>query len=70
MAMASAAGAPFGAKVRVDDPATITGAIYTPSEAYNAPQTWKNFNPAEADRDLGQGGNGNRQAGWQTSLAD
>jgi len=52
MAMVSAA-APLGAKVRVDDPATITGAIYIPSEAYNAPQMWKNFNAAEADRDLG-----------------
>lgn len=52
LAMASSA-MPLGAKVRVDDPATITGAIYVPYEAYNAPQMWKNFNAQEADRDLG-----------------
>ena len=48
-----AAAAPTGAKVRVDNPATITGAIYIPFEAYNAPQMWKNFDAAETDRDLG-----------------
>lgn len=48
-----AAAAPTGAKVRVDNPATITGAIYIPFEAYNAPQMWKNFNAAETDRDFG-----------------
>ncbi len=30
----------------------VWGAVYVPSEAYNAPQTWKNFNPAETKRDF------------------
>ncbi len=38
---------------RKDNPATIRGAIYVPSDAYNAPQLWKNFNLAETKRDFG-----------------
>ena len=39
--------------VRRDPPATIHGAIYVPSDAYNAPQLWKHFNLAETKRDFG-----------------
>lgn len=53
LALSGAAFAPGSAQVRVDDPASVTGAIYIPSNAYNAPQMWKNFDPAEVDRDLG-----------------
>lgn len=50
---AIASAAPPSSAVRVDDPATITGAIYIPYEAYNAPQFWKGFDARETDRDLG-----------------
>lgn len=40
------------AAVRHDDPAKIRGAIYVPAEAYNAPQMWKDFDPAQTSRDL------------------
>ena len=39
--------------VRRDAPESIRGAIYVPSEAYNAPQMWKNFNLEETRRDFG-----------------
>lgn len=52
-ALAGVAAAPVAAKVRMDDPASISGAIYIPYGAYNAPQMWKNFDPAETERDLG-----------------
>ncbi|MBW4329935.1 cellulase family glycosylhydrolase [Stakelama sp. CBK3Z-3] len=39
--------------VRVDDPGNVRGAVYVPAGAWNAPQMWKNFSRAEADRDLG-----------------
>ena len=32
---------------------TIRGAVYVPSEAFNAPQMWKNFSLAETRRDFG-----------------
>lgn len=41
------------AAVRRDDPASIRGAIYVPANVYNAPQLWRNFNPAEVKRDCG-----------------
>jgi hypothetical protein len=39
--------------VRKDPPASIHGAVYVPSNAYNAPQLWKNFNIEETFRDFG-----------------
>lgn len=39
--------------VRRDAPGSIRGAIYVPSEAYNAPQMWKNFSADETRRDFG-----------------
>lgn len=44
---------PSQAAVRKDPPASIRGAIYVSSEAYNAPQMWKNFSLAETQRDFG-----------------
>ena len=44
---------PARAAVRKDPPASIHGAIYVPSNAYNAPQLWKNFDLAETKRDFG-----------------
>lgn len=44
---------PARGAVRKDDPASIRGAIYLPSGAYNAPQQWKNFSPEETRRDFG-----------------
>jgi Cellulase (glycosyl hydrolase family 5) len=44
---------PASATVRRDPPATIHGAVYVPSNAYNAPQLWKFFNLQEAKRDFG-----------------
>ena len=45
--------APANGAVRKDPPASIHGAVYVPSNAYNAPQLWKNFNLAETRRDFG-----------------
>jgi len=39
--------------VHLDAPETIHGAVYVSSEAYNAPQMWKNFNAQETLRDFG-----------------
>ena len=39
--------------VRLDAPETIRGAVYVPSDAYNAPQMWKNFSVDETRRDFG-----------------
>jgi hypothetical protein len=44
---------PANAAVRKDPPASIHGAVYVPSDAYNAPQLWKNFNLQETKRDFG-----------------
>jgi hypothetical protein len=41
-----------GAAVRHDDPSTIRGAVYVPAAAYNAPQMWRDFDPAQTSRDL------------------
>jgi Cellulase (glycosyl hydrolase family 5) len=38
---------------RKDPPASIHGAVYVPSNAYNAPQLWKNFSAEETKRDFG-----------------
>lgn len=46
-------GAEKKAAVRRDAPETIRGAVYVSSEAYNAPQMWKNFNLEETRRDFG-----------------
>ena len=43
--------ASFEAQFRAS--AKIRGAIYIPSQDYNAPQLWKNFNLAETRRDFG-----------------
>jgi hypothetical protein len=40
------------AAVRHDDPSRIRGAIYVPAQAYNAPQMWREFDPAQTSRDL------------------
>ena len=40
-------------EVRKDPPESIRGAIYVSSEAYNAPQMWKNFSAGETRRDFG-----------------
>jgi hypothetical protein len=53
MIASTAMALPAAAQVRQDDPAKIRGAIYVPAGAYNAPQTWKNFDAEEVDRDLG-----------------
>lgn len=45
-----ASGSP--AAVRHDDPSTIRGAVYVPAQAYNAPQMWRDFDPAQTSRDL------------------
>src|ERR1700744_1144459 len=47
-----ASATPASAAVRRDAPETIHGAIYVPSNAYNAPQMWKNFDLAETKRDF------------------
>ena len=39
--------------VRRDAPETIRGAIYVSSNAFNAPQMWKNFSVEETQRDFG-----------------
>jgi hypothetical protein len=39
--------------VRKDPPSSIHGAVYVPSNAYNAPQLWKNFSLEETKRDFG-----------------
>src|SRR4051812_41510723 len=39
--------------VRRDAPETIRGAIYVASDAFNAPQMWKNFSLEETRRDFG-----------------
>jgi hypothetical protein len=44
---------PAWCKARRDDPSTIRGAIYVPSDAYNAPQLWRNFSLEETRRDFG-----------------
>ena len=44
---------PLHGAVRQDPPASIRGAIYVPSGAYNAPQMWKNFSLKETERDFG-----------------
>lgn len=44
---------PLHGAVRKDPPASIRGAIYVSSDAYNAPQMWKNFSVAETRRDFG-----------------
>ena len=44
---------PLHGAVRTDLPASIRGAIYVPSNAYNAPQMWKRFSLAETRRDFG-----------------
>jgi hypothetical protein len=44
---------PAWCKARRDDPSSIRGAIYVPSDAYNAPQLWKNFSIEETRRDFG-----------------
>ncbi len=49
MAMHASCGA---AAVRHDDPSTIRGAVYVPAAAYNAPQMWRDFDPAQTSRDL------------------
>lgn len=43
---------PSCAAVRRDDPSAIRGAIYVPAEAYNAPQMWRDFDPAQTARDF------------------
>lgn len=43
---------PAWCKARRDDPSSIRGAIYVPSDAYNAPQLWKNFSIKETRRDF------------------
>ena len=48
-----ATAVPMHGAVRKDPPASIRGAIYVPYDAYNAPQLWKNFDPAVTRRDLG-----------------
>ena len=40
------------AAVRRDDPSKIRGAVYVPSDAYNAPQMWRDFDPQQTSRDL------------------
>ena len=44
---------PMRGAVRQYAPTSIRGAIYVPSNAYNAPQMWKNFSAAETRRDFG-----------------
>ena len=44
---------PARAAVRKDAPESIHGAVYVPTNAYNAPQLWKNFSLAETKRDFG-----------------
>ncbi len=44
---------PSHSEVRKDAPASIRGAIYVSSAAYNAPQMWKNFSVEETRRDFG-----------------
>src|SRR5438270_1248673 len=39
--------------VKQETPESIRGAIYISSEAYNAPQMWKNFDLNETRRDFG-----------------
>ena len=39
--------------VRRDAPENIRGAVYVSSDAFNAPQMWKNFNLEETRRDFG-----------------
>lgn len=41
------------AAVRKDPPASVHGAVYVPTNAYNAPQLWKNFSLSETKRDFG-----------------
>ncbi|NYT40684.1 cellulase family glycosylhydrolase [Sphingomonas sp. R-74633] len=53
-ALAAGAAMPVAAQgVHRDREADIRGGIYVTSDAYNAPQMWKNFNAKEIDRDLG-----------------
>lgn len=37
----------------VDPPVDVRGAIYIPARAYNHYQTWREYDPAEIERDLG-----------------
>jgi hypothetical protein len=46
-------GAAKRVAVRRDAPEKIQGAVYVPSDAYNAPQMWEHFNAAETSRDFG-----------------
>ncbi len=46
-------GAKPSSAIGLEPAASIRGAIYIPSAAYNAPQMWKNFNLAETRRDFG-----------------
>ena len=52
LAVAIFAATTAAAAVRKDPPASIRGAIYVPSNAYNAPQMWKNFSVQETRRDF------------------
>lgn len=46
-------GADASPALSVKSSASIRGAVYIPSGAYNAPQMWKNFSLAETRRDFG-----------------
>jgi hypothetical protein len=54
-ALSAGAAMPAAAQggVHRDREADIRGGIYVTSDAYNAPQMWKNFDVKEVDRDLG-----------------
>jgi hypothetical protein len=53
MAVGLMATLPAHGAVRKDPPVSIHGAVYVPSNAYNAPQLWKNFSLEETRRDFG-----------------
>ena len=41
---------------------TVRGAVYIPARAFNAPQSWRNYSPEEAARDMGYAAKANLNA--------